>query len=50
SDAMQKIFGGSRNKNARSENLVLFYSRSLATEIIFCARRGKIRRPKSNSY
>ncbi|MFT4685905.1 MAG: hypothetical protein ACI94D_000861, partial [Neolewinella sp.] len=28
SDAMQKIFGDSRNKNARSENLVLFYSRS----------------------
>jgi hypothetical protein len=27
---MQRIFGGSRNKNARSENLVLFYSRSLA--------------------
>jgi hypothetical protein len=26
---MQRIFGGSRNKNARSENLVLFYSRSL---------------------
>ncbi|MFT4750709.1 MAG: hypothetical protein ACI819_001151, partial [Neolewinella sp.] len=31
-------------------NLVLFCSRSLATEMIFCARRGKIRRPKSDSY
>jgi hypothetical protein len=27
SDAMQRIFGDSRNKNARSENPVLFYSR-----------------------
>ncbi|MFT4685627.1 MAG: hypothetical protein ACI94D_000581, partial [Neolewinella sp.] len=28
SDDMKCFFGGSSNKNARSENLVLFYSRS----------------------
>jgi hypothetical protein len=32
---MQRIFGGSRNKNARSENLVLFYSRSLLNPGLF---------------
>jgi hypothetical protein len=46
---LARLFNEASGQKAPSKKHGLFISRSLATEVILCERRGKIRRPKSES-
>ena len=47
---LARLFNEASGQKAPSKKHGLFISRPLGTGISFYARRGKIRRPKSDSY
>ncbi|MFT6512889.1 MAG: hypothetical protein ACJAX1_001461 [Neolewinella sp.] len=47
---LARLFNEASGQKAPSKKHGLFISRPLATEMAFCERRGKIRRPKSSSF